>query len=103
MSSQSVNDAATARPLVVENHDVPCRIRPSEITTPWLLHGPNGGFRTHSGHVSVPILKPDDVVVVLAHKVMGIREAITAQHAQLIWLPKYGPDMKPIEMAFPKL
>ena len=38
-----------------------------------------------------------------AHNVAGIREAITARHAQIFYLPPYSPDMNPIEMAFSKL
>ena len=38
-----------------------------------------------------------------AHKVAGVREAITAQGAQLFYLPPYSPDLNPIEMAFAKL
>jgi transposase len=37
------------------------------------------------------------------HKVAGIREAIEAAGAYLIYLPPYSPDLNPIEMAFSKL
>jgi transposase len=36
------------------------------------------------------------------HKVAGVREAIEAAGAYLIYLPPYSPDSNPIEMAFSK-
>ena len=38
-----------------------------------------------------------------AQKVAGVREAIEAAGAQLLYLPPYSPDFNPIEMAFAKL
>lgn len=38
-----------------------------------------------------------------AHKVAGVRPAIEARGAFLIYLPPYSPDLNPIEMAFAKL
>jgi transposase len=38
-----------------------------------------------------------------AHKVAGVREAIEAVGAQLIYLPPYSPDLNPIETLFSKL
>ena len=37
------------------------------------------------------------------HKVAGVAEAIEAAGATLIYLPKYSPDLNPIELAFSKL
>jgi transposase len=37
------------------------------------------------------------------HKVAGVREAIEAAGATLLYLPPYSPDLNPIEMAFSKL
>ena len=53
-----------------------------------------------------PILKRSDIVVIdnlPAHKAAGIREAIEARGATLHYLPKYSPDLNPIEMPFSKL
>jgi transposase len=36
-------------------------------------------------------------------KVAGVAEAIEAAGATLIYLPKYSPDLNPIELAFSKL
>jgi transposase len=38
-----------------------------------------------------------------AHKTAGVREAIQARGATLRYLPKYSPDLNPIEMPFSKL
>jgi transposase len=56
--------------------------------------------------VLVPTLRPGDVVVMDnpgSHKVAGVREAIEAAGASLLFLPPYSPDLNPIEMAFAKL
>jgi transposase len=37
------------------------------------------------------------------HKVAGVAEAIEAAGETLIYLPKYSPDLNPIELAFSKL
>jgi transposase len=39
----------------------------------------------------------------LAHKVAGVREAIEAMGARLLYLPPCSPDFNPIEQAFAKL
>src|SRR6266566_2421193 len=38
-----------------------------------------------------------------AHRVAGVREAIETAGATLRYLPKYSPDLNPIEQAFSKL
>jgi transposase len=53
-----------------------------------------------------PTLRRDDLVLLdnlSSHKAAGIAEAITAQGAQLVYLPPYSPDLNPIEKAFAKL
>ncbi len=53
-----------------------------------------------------PTLKRKDIVVIdnlPAHKAAGVREAIEARSATLRYLPKYSPDLNPIEMPFSKL
>ena len=52
------------------------------------------------------ILRPGDVVVIdnlRSHKVTGVREAIEARSATLLYLPAYSPDLNPIEQFFAKL
>jgi transposase len=53
-----------------------------------------------------PTLKRNEIVMIdnlPAHKAAGVREAIEARGATLRYLPKYSPDLNPIEMAFGKL
>lgn len=54
----------------------------------------------------VPVLQRGQKVIMdnlSAHKVAGVREAIEAAGAELIFLPPYSPDMNPIERAWSKL
>ncbi|KQT04759.1 hypothetical protein ASG50_15975 [Rhizobium sp. Leaf386] len=54
----------------------------------------------------VPELTPGDIVIMdnlPAHKVAGVRDAIEAAGAGLIYLPPYSPDFNPIEVAFSNL
>ena len=63
-------------------------------------------FRPYVTKVLVPELTPGDVVIMdnlPAHKVSGVRQAIEAAGAMLLYLPPYSPDLNPIEMAFAKL
>jgi transposase len=63
-------------------------------------------FRAYIEQVLVPTLVADDVVVMdnlSVHKVSGIREAIEATGARLIYLPPYSPDYSPIESCWSKL
>jgi transposase len=83
-------------------------LRLSGFDATMLLDGPMNaeGFRAYIGQVLVPVLTPGDVVVMdnlPAHKVAGVRQAIEAAGARLLYLPPYSPDFNPIEMAFSKL
>ena len=63
-------------------------------------------FRAYTERMLCPTLKAGDVVVMDnlgAHKVSGIREAIEARGAQLIYLPPYSPDLSPIERCRSKI
>ena len=56
--------------------------------------------------VLVPTLRCGDVVIMDnlgAHKVAGVRQAIEAAGASLLFIPPYSPDLNPIEQAFAKL
>jgi transposase len=62
-------------------------------------------FRAWTEQFLAPALKPNDIVVMdnlPAHKVGGIRQAIEAQGAKLLYLPPYSTDLNPIEMVFAK-
>jgi transposase len=63
-------------------------------------------FRAYVTKVLVPTLVPGDVVIMdnlSAHKVKGVREAIEAADAKLLYLPPYSPDWSPIEPCWSKL
>ena len=75
---------------------------------PMLLDGPMDGevFRAWCEQMLAPFLRPGHVVVMdnlTAHNVEGIRRAIEARGATLLYLPLYSPDLNPIENAFAKL
>jgi transposase len=73
-----------------------------------LLDGPMDGvaFLAYIEQILCPELDPGDIVIcdnLSSHKVAGVREAIEAVSASLLYLPAYSPDLNPIEMAFSKL
>jgi transposase len=75
---------------------------------PMLLDGPMDGevFRAWCEQMLAPTLRPGNVVIMdnlAAHKVEGVRQAIEASGATLLYLPPYSPDLNPIENAFAKL
>jgi len=83
-------------------------LRLTGLTAPMLLDGPMNAaaFLAYVEQVLVPTLTPDDIVVMdnlPAHKPAGVRRAIEATGALLLYLPPYSPDFNPIEMAFAKL
>ena len=63
-------------------------------------------FLAYVEQVLVPTLRPGDVVIMdnlRSHKVAGVREAIEAAGATLLFIPPYSPDLNPIEQAIAKL
>jgi transposase len=83
-------------------------LRGTGIVAPFVVDGPMTGaiFRIYVEEVLAPMLGPGDVVVMdnlPAHKVTGVREAIHAAEAGLLYLPPYSPDLNPIEQLFAKL
>lgn len=55
-------------------------------------------------HVLVPTLASGDIVIMdnlASHKVAGVRQAIEAAGARILYLPPYSPDLNPIEQASP--
>jgi transposase len=66
-----------------------------------LLDGPVTGerFRAYVAETLVPTLRPGDTLILDnlgAHKVAGVREAIAAAGARLLYLPPYSPEFNPI-------
>ena len=82
-------------------------LRHDRIEAPWVLDGPIDGdsFRTYVEKVLVPSLKPGDIVILDnlgSHKGKAVRQLIRSAGAKLIFLPKYSPDLNPIEQVFAK-
>jgi transposase len=83
-------------------------LRQSGVVAPLVLDGPITGtaFRAYVEQFLAPALEPGDVVVLdnlAAHKVDGVRQAVTAAGASILYLPPYSPDLNPIEQLFAKL
>lgn len=83
-------------------------LRATGIIAPLVLDGPmtSEAFRAYVEQFLAPALSPGDVVVMdnlAAHKVAGVREAIAAVGASVLYLPPYSPDLNPIEQVFAKL
>lgn len=83
-------------------------LRHDRIAAPWLLDGPIDGesFTTYVERVLCPTLRAGDIVVMdnlTSHKSPRARRLIRAAGARLFFLPKYSPDLNPIEQLFAKL
>jgi transposase len=83
-------------------------LRLDRIDAPWLLEGPIDGesFRTYVAKVLVPTLRQGDIVIMDnlgSHKGKAVRDLIRSTGAKLFFLPKYSPDLNPIEQVFAKL
>lgn len=83
-------------------------LRQDRITAPCVIDGAINGetFLAYVEQFLVPTLAPGDIVVMDnlgSHKVAGVRQAIEAAGATLLYLPPYSPDLNPIEQFFAKL
>ena len=83
-------------------------LRNDRIEAPCLFDGPINGerFRAYVEQFLIPTLKLNDIVVLDnlgSHKGKAVRQAIKAAGARLLFLPKYSPDLNPIEQVFAKL
>jgi transposase len=98
-------------------------LRATGIVAPLVLDGPLSGqiFRAYVEQFLAPALARGDLVVMdnlpihlsaaptslrgigPSPMVAGVREAITAVGASILYLPAYAPDLNPIEQLFAKL
>jgi transposase len=83
-------------------------LRHDRIDAPWLLEGPIDGesFRIYVEQVLLPTLRPGDIVIMDnlgSHRSYAVRRLIRSTGAKLFFLPKYSPDLNPIEQVFAKL
>ncbi len=82
--------------------------RQDRIEAPMVIDQAMNGsiFKVWVEQCLAPTLGPGDIVIMEnlpAHKVKGVRDAIEAKNAQLVYLPPYSPDFNPIEQVFAKL
>jgi transposase len=83
-------------------------LRHDRIDAPWFLEGPIDGasFQLYVEKVLLPTLRPGDIVIMDnlgSHKGKAVRQLIRSAGAKLFFLPKYSPDLNPIEQLFAKL
>ena len=63
-------------------------------------------FMAFVDRVLAPALRPGEVVLLDnlgPHKVVGVKEAIEAAGARVLYLPPYSPDLQPIEPCWSKV
>jgi transposase len=83
-------------------------LRCDRLDAPCLFDGPINGeaFLAYVRTLLIPTLSPGDVVVMDnlgSHRGKPVRRAIRQAGAKLLFLPKYSPDLNPIEQVFAKL
>ena len=83
-------------------------LRCDRITAPCVIDGPINGtsFGAYVEQFLVPTLAAGDVVIMDnlgSHKGRVVRQLIRAAGAKLFFLPRYSPDLNPIEQVFAKL
>lgn len=83
-------------------------LRIDGLSAPTVVDGAMKGstFLAYVRQQLAPTLASGDLVVMdnlSAHKVAGVREAIEAAGAKVVYLPPYSPDFNPIELVFSKL
>jgi putative transposase len=83
-------------------------LRCDRVEAPCLFDGPINGerFLSYVNEFLIPTLKPNDIVVadnLGSHKGKAVRKAIRTAGARLMFLPKYSPDLNPIEQVFAKV
>jgi transposase len=83
-------------------------LRIDRMTAAMVLDGPIDGewFLAYVEQVLCPTLVAGDIVILDnlgSHRSDKVRQAIEARGATLLYLPKYSPDLNPIENAFAKL
>jgi transposase len=82
-------------------------LRTSGLTAPLVIDGAVNGelFLAYVRQQLVPTLRAGDIVIMdnlASHKKAGVRTAIEAVGANVLYLPPYSPDLNPIENAFSK-
>jgi transposase len=82
-------------------------LRHNKMTAPMVIEGAMTGemFLAYVEQCLVPTLRRNDIVALdncRIHLVAGVREAIEKVGATVRYLPKYSPDLNPIELSYSK-
>jgi len=82
-------------------------LRHNKMVAPTVIEGAMTGeiFLAYVQQFLAPTLRRNDIVMMdnyAAHKVVGVREAIEKVGATVRYLPKYSPDLNPIELTYSK-
>jgi len=77
------------------------------MVAPFVVEGAMNGpmFLAYVKQCLAPTLRRGDIVImdnVPVHRVAGVKEAIEAVGARLLYLPPYSLDLNPIELAISK-
>ena len=91
-----------------QTHTVVAALRVDGLHAPAVFDGPidNPTFLAYVEQVLVPTLRPGDVVILdnlSVHRSPRAAAILREKGAWFLFLPKYSPDLNPIEMAFAKL
>ena len=83
-------------------------LRCDRIAAPCVIDGPINGtsFRAYIEQFLLPTLSFGDIVIMDnlgSHKGQAVRDLIRSAGAKLFFLPRYSPDLNPIEQVFAKL
>lgn len=83
-------------------------LRGDGMVAPHLRRGAMTGaaFLAYLREELAPTLRPGDTLIMdnlQAHKVAGVREAVAAVGARILYVPAYSPDFNPIEQVFAKI
>lgn len=83
-------------------------LRHDRLTAPGVFDGPINGecFQAYVSQILIPTLKPGDIVIMDnlgSHKSKAVRNMLRDAGARLWFLPRYSPDLNPIEQAFAKI
>lgn len=83
-------------------------LRCDGLVAPWVVSGAMDGaaFEAYIETQLAPTLRPGDVVILdnlNVHNSQKAAAALAERGAWFLFLPKYSPDLNPIEMAFSKL
>jgi len=83
-------------------------LRCDRIAAPCVIDGPIDGtsFHAYVEQFLVPTLSAGDIVIMDnlgSHKSRAVRHLIRSAGAKLFFLPRYSPDLNPIEQVFAKL